>query len=505
MNRREFLKLCALAGVGSSSAIRAGIFNSLPSPADWYTLAKELSGELILPESRAYETARRLFNSRYDWIRPSALSMCRDPRDIRECLSFARRHAVGVILRSGGHSYAGWSTGTGLVIDVSLMNQVSVDLASGTATVGAGARLIDIYDQLAKYGVTIPAGSCATVGIAGMTLGGGVGMVGRAYGLTCDNLISVDMVGADGKIITADSHRNSDLYWACRGGGGGNFGVATSFTFRTHPARDITRLMLEWMWPDAANVIRAWQLWGPSAPDEIWSYCQLRTSLGDATPRVRVLVVFLGSQRDLEPFVSTLISKVGSEPKRNGETQSYLQAMLALAGCSARSVEECHLPSQAPHGILNRDAYSSKSDFFSNPLASFALDTAIHFIEKGNLIPGLLNGRITFDAFGGAIGRLHSGDTAFFHRNVLFNAQYLAYWQHDSAPETEYRCLAWLRSFHHGMRPYANGGAYVNYTDPELGEWQHAYYGSNYEQLLRVKAKYDPNWIFRLPQGIPLR
>src|SRR5690606_9756418 len=156
-------------------------------------------------------------------------AFCKTPQDVRECIDFARLSKTPIHMRSGGHSYAGWSTGPGLVIDVSRMNQVRVDAGSTIATIGAGAKLIDVYDGLAAQGRTLPGGSCPTVGIAGLTLGGGISMLGRAYGMTCDNLLEAEIVTANGKILTCDAKRHPDLFWACRGGGGGNFGIATSF------------------------------------------------------------------------------------------------------------------------------------------------------------------------------------------------------------------------------------------------------------------------------------
>jgi len=191
------------------------------------------------------------------------------------------------------------------------------------------------------------------------------------------------------------------------------------------------------------------------------------------------------------------------DPTRAVETQSYLQAMLALVGCTRWSVDGCHLSQQTPEGKLDREAYSAKSDFFDKPLSSRASDTIVHHIEQGYAVRDLIHGGITFDAFGGAINPVHSRDTAFVHRSALFNAQYLAYWQEGARSEVEERCMVWLRGFHQAMRPHANGGAYVNYIDPELLGWQKAYYGSNYERLARVKAQYDPDWVFKLPQGIP--
>jgi FAD/FMN-containing dehydrogenase len=496
MNRRGFIKLCALSGMGPwiASAIPVGG----PRLADWTALARGLTGKLVLPQNDEYGVARRVFNPRFDSILPAAIAFCRNPDDVRECLAFVRSNRISVRLRSGGHSYGGWSTGSGLVLDVSAMNDVAVG-DSQTAVTGAGARLIDMYDALARHGVTVPCGSCPSVGVAGITLGGGVGMLSRPYGLTCDNLLSIVVVLADGRILTCDSHHNSDLYWACRGGGGGNFGVATRFTFRTHPTTETIRVLLEWSWADAARVIRAWQHWGPGAPDQLGSYCQLRTDARGGTPLVRVLVLFLGSEAELEPLVNELVAAVGTEPTRSGGTESFMTSMLALAGCSTESVEECRL---VPQGEVERVAFAAKSDFFSRPLSSAGVATLVHYIGQAQALEQLSNARVTLDALGGAVARVRPGETAFVHRSALFDAQYAVYLPERSFEGATAQGLHWLREFHQAMQPHTTGGAYVNYADPELGDWKRAYYGSNYPRLQRIKAKYDPRLTFRFPQAI---
>jgi hypothetical protein len=192
------------AGAGGAATRTPIAARTRPAPADWSALREGLAGRLIRPGDAAYDSARRLYNPRFDGIRPGGVAYCANPSDVAECLAFARRTGVPVAARSGGHSYAGWSSGSGLIVDVARMNGVRA--SSGRAVIGAGAQLIDVYDRLAARGVGIPAGSCPTVGIAGLTLGGGLGVVARKYGLTCDVLESVRIVTADGKIRTSLQH-----------------------------------------------------------------------------------------------------------------------------------------------------------------------------------------------------------------------------------------------------------------------------------------------------------
>ncbi|MEV5754652.1 FAD-dependent oxidoreductase [Actinoallomurus sp. NPDC052308] len=203
--------------------------------------------------------ARRNFNPRFDTVRPAGIAYCENPHDVSECLNFVRRFGLPVTPRCGGHSYTGASLVPGLVIDVSPMSAIRADAPSETATIGAGARLIDVYDKLSAADVSIPAGSCPTVGISGLTLGGGIGVVSRAHGVLSDNLRAIELVTADGRKLTCDAKNNSDLFWACRGGGGATFGVVTSFTFATHPTSEIVVFFLNWPWSAARSAIDAWQ------------------------------------------------------------------------------------------------------------------------------------------------------------------------------------------------------------------------------------------------------
>jgi FAD/FMN-containing dehydrogenase len=496
MKRRDFV----LGSLAAPWLAACGPRNS----ATWSGLQSGLKGELLLPDAAAFENGRKLYNTRFDHVRPRALAFCETAQDVRACVDFARRDGIPIHVRSGGHSYTGWSTGPGLVIDVSRMNQVSVDAGTKLATIGAGTKLIDVYDALAAQGRALPGGSCPTVGIAGLALGGGISMLGRAYGMTCDNLRQVEIVTAKGDILTCDAERHPDLFWACRGGGGGNFGIATSFRFQTHPLKRITTMMLTWDWALTPKVMKSWQTWGPNAPDEAWSNCRLASDRAGREPQIRVTIVFLGDQAGLEPLLADLIGPVGAEPERTVENQDGLHAMLSLAGCPKVTVPECHLALTSKEGSLARGTYVAKSTFFDRPLSDDAIRRLMQHFERAQATPGVLQGSVLFDAFGGAIRRVGPDETAFVHRSALFSAQFLTGWQEKADDATIARCKSWLRDFHADMAEDSSGGAYVNYIDAELEGWQRAYYGSNYDRLVRIKAAYDPGGLFRMPQGIPV-
>ncbi len=493
------------ASGGAAAGVRAAAPGATrsPSPADWTALGRDLSGPLVRPGESSYTVSKRLFDPRFDSLHPAGIAYCRNPHDVTTCLAFVRKFGIPVAARCGGHSYAGWSSGSGLVIDVTRMSGVNV--SGSTATVGAGTRLIDFYNGLAAHGRGVPGGSCPTVGIAGLTLGGGVGVVSRAYGLTSDNVKSLQIVTADGQVRTCNSSQNSDLFWACRGGGGGNFGVVTSFTFGTHPVGQIVLFFLSWPWSQAARVISAWQSWAPHAPDALWSNVHLAAAPGGSVPSIQVGGTFLGSLGAAAAQLEKLYAAAGSHPSSPFmETTSWLHAMLVEAGCASLTVNQCHLPTQNPAGKLARASEYAKSDFFTKPLSSHGIGTLLAGVEsfqRAGGAPGA-SGGIAFDALGGAVNRVSPGATAFVHRNALFQAQYTTTWPVGAAAAAVARQHGWQQSFWQSMRPFASGQAYQNYVDPALANWRQAYYGANLARLTQVKAKYDPNRVFRFPQAI---
>ncbi|NEC07355.1 FAD-binding oxidoreductase [Streptomyces sp. SID7909] len=491
------------AGRPASSPAPSASKPSKPSgPADWSALGKSLDGPLIRPGDTAYPTARQLYNTRFDGQKPAGIAYVRHEDDIRECLAFARRASVPVAIRSGGHSYAGWSSGNGrLVIDVASLNRVEAN-----GTIGAGAKLLDVYEGLAAHGVTIPGGSCPTVGISGLTLGGGHGVAARAYGLTCDSLTAATLVTADGRTVTADAKHDPDLFWALRGAGNGNFGVVTSLRFRTHSAPRTVTAYMSWPWSRARNVITAWQEWGPAQPDEIWSAAHLDAGPGGSNPTVSVSAFSLGTYGDLQNAVDRLADRIGAPASSVSlRRRDYREAMLVYAGCSGLTDAQCHLPGTTPgrtsQGALQRETYAAASDFYDRSLppagVSALLEAVLAFTR---LAPGQGGGgSVALTALGGAVNRVDPQATAFVHRRSRMLAQYIGAWR-PGAPGTAQQ--KWLKETHAAMRPYASGAAYQNYTDPSLTNWRSAYYGSGAARLAQVKKRYDPEGLFTYAQGV---
>ncbi|MGW6469933.1 FAD-binding oxidoreductase [Streptomyces nigra] len=469
------------------------------APASWAALARDLDGSLVRPGDASWAAARQLYNTRFDHLKPAAVAYVAHADDIRTTLAYARAHRLKVAIRNGGHSYAGWSSGDGrLIVDVSRLDRIRV--SGGTAVVGAGSKLIDVYRALAAKGVTIPAGSCPTVGVSGLTLGGGHGVTSRAYGLTCDSLSRAVVVTADGKRLTADASTHKDLFWALRGAGNGNFGVVTELHFKTHPAPQSVTAYMSWPWSKAAAVIRDWQEWGPSQPDEIWSALHLGGA--GATPTVSVSAFSLGTYGELQNAVDRLADGPGGPgPARNVvlKRRSYEESMELYAGCSSFSDEQCHLPGdtpgRSPQGALGRETYAARSDFFDRSLSAAGIRTLMRQMEsvRGG------SGSIALTALGGAVNRVSPTATAFVHRRSRMLAQYIGSWRAGTSGTA---VQSWLSSAHEAMRPYASGAAYQNYTDASLRNWRTAYYGDAATRLTKLKRQYDPEGFFTYPQAL---
>ncbi|MEH0512852.1 MULTISPECIES: FAD-binding oxidoreductase [unclassified Streptomyces] len=494
----------AASGTGTADGDRSDgttllTTTSVSAPADWAALARGLDGTLVRPGEASWAAARQLYNTRFDGLKPAAVAYVAHADDIRTVMAYARAHRIKAAIRNGGHSYGGWSSGDGrLIIDVSRLNRVRA--SGGSAVVGAGSKLIDVYRALAAKGVTIPAGSCPTVGVSGLVLGGGHGVVSRAYGLTCDSLTRATVVTADGKQLTADATRNTALFWALRGAGNGNFGVVTELEFKTHPAPQAVTGYLTWPWSKAAAVVKAWQEWGPAQPDEIWSSLHVANAPG-GTPTISVAAFCIGTYGQLENAVDRLADRVGA-PATNVSLRrrTYEAAMEIYAGCSSfTSDAQCHLPGstpgRSPQGALGRETYAARSDFFDVSLSAAGIQTLLKQITS---VQGG-TGSIALTALGGAVNRVSPLATAFVHRRSRMLAQYIASWRAGTAGTA---AQSWLNTAHRAMAPYASGAAYQNYADPTLTNWRKAYYGDALPRLTRLKQHYDPNGFFTYPQAL---
>jgi FAD/FMN-containing dehydrogenase len=453
-----------------------------PSKVGWSQLRRSVQGSLARPSDPTYDEVRLLENPRYDGQRPLAV------------LSFARDHDLPIAIRSGGHSYPGWSGGgspRALVIDCRPLSQVR--MKGDTATIGAGAALARAYDVTGSRGRAIAGGSCATVGVGGLTLGGGVGVLTRAMGLTCDAVQSMQVVTADGQVRTASADQEPDLYWALRGGGGGHLGVVTSFDFATSPAPTLNTVYLEWPFSTAAQVIDAWQQWAPGADAGLWS--TLKALGGQKHPDGPTLLLsgtWTGSAGSFDGQLAGLLDHVPAPSVRSTHTRGYRDAMLSYAGCATIPIERC---TTGPGGSLDREAFAATSHVMYDELDSPGIADLLDQV-KASRSAGLLEAGISMDALGGRVRDLGPGDTAFVHRDALATVQYTA----TFPPGTATGADSYVRGFRAAMLPHWGNHAYVNYADPTIRDYRTAYFGANADRLAQVRSTYDPDHFFTQPQ-----
>jgi FAD/FMN-containing dehydrogenase len=443
------------------------------------------AGELLLPGSPGYEKARRPAIPRFDHIEPRAVARCHTEADVAAALAYARSQGLPPAPRSGGHCFAGRSSTEGVVIDVSPMSSVALD--DEVATVGAGARLGDVYDALAGSGRTLAAGCGPEVGIAGLTLGGGLGILGRLRGLTADQLLSARLVLADGAVVETSDQNEPDLFWALRGAGGGQFGVVTSLTLRTLPAPpSATSIHLVWPQEHAAALMAAWQEWSPDAPDAMAASLLLTAPSDPAhPPAANVFGAMVSGSEETAALLTELVERVGARPLSS-------ELLLAPYRDTKRWLTEHGPGEEVPGG----HPYC-KSEFFREPLPADAIDELVGLLAADRRAGE--SRELDFSPWGGAYNRVAADATAFPHRDARFLLKPGVVLAPGTDPAP---ARAWLARAWEITHPYGSGGAYVNFPDPDLEGWERAYYGENLERLERVKAAYDPDGVFRFPQSL---
>jgi FAD/FMN-containing dehydrogenase len=427
----------------------------------WSALA--IDGDVLLPGDALFDETRMPQEARFRTIVPQAVVRCRSAEDVGQALEFAAHQRIPVAVRSGGHCFAGRSTTEGMLLDVSLMDAVTPD--GDTVTVGAGARLGRVYDTLHQHGRTMAAGCGPTVGISGLTLGGGLGVLGRQHGLTSDQLVAATVVLPDRSVVDCSADREPDLFWALRGAGATGFGVVTSLTFRTIPEPDVTAFHLTW--PASGAVVDAWQRWSPSAPDEL-AASLLITASADRPAVAHVFGTMTGNVQELDAQLDRLDAPDAAERRELSfrDAKSYLN----------RLGDRMHPPTSAV-----RHAYS-KSEFFARPLP---LDAAEHLVEQvqQGLAPGE-HRELDFNPWGGAYNRVPAERTAFVHRGEDFLLKH-GVTVDAGTPPGDWLARSWAIAHEWGT-----GRAYQNFPDPELPE--SAYHGANLARVRELRRRYDP-------------
>jgi FAD/FMN-containing dehydrogenase len=474
-----------------ASAWRRAYVVRVATPTPTETIAFEeldasFRGDLLLPESEGYDAARRIWNGAID-RHPACIARCKGVADVVAVVRFARERELLVAVRSGGHGVAGHAVcDGGLVIDLSLMKGIGVDPNARTAWAQAGVVWGELDRETQLHGLATVGGIVTHTGIAGLTLGGGIGWLMRKYGATVDNLLSVDLVTADGELLTASENMNSDLFWGVRGGGG-NFGVVTSFEYRLHPVGPtVLAGPIFHALEHAPELLRFYREFAATAPDELTTIFELSVAPPlpilpedvHGKPIVMVGACYAGAPDEGVGVVQPL-KEFGSPIADLLEPKPYaaLQAMFDPG---------------VPHGWHR---YWKAVEL--PPLTDEAIDT---LVEHASASTSPKSYCIVFQ-LGGALGRVGAEETAFSQRDAAHNVNINAVWMEDD-PEPE-RHVAWAREFFDAMEPHASGRVYVNFLGDEgQGRVQAAYGERNYERLARLKGDYDRTNFFRLNQNI---
>jgi FAD/FMN-containing dehydrogenase len=433
-----------------------------------------LHGELLRPGDAGFDAARKVWNGMIDKT-PALIARCAGVADVIAAVNFARAQQLLVAVRGGGHNVAGNGVcDGGLVIDLSRMRAIRVDPIGRTARVEGGATWGDLDREAQVFGLATTGGIVSSTGIGGLTLGGGVGWLVRKHGLACDNLLSVDVVTADGRLVTANAEQHADLFWGVRGGGG-NFGVVTSLEFRLHPVGPILGGMILYHREHAPEILRFYRSFTQTAPEELTTYCTLMTA-PDGAPLVALSACYSGPLeageevlRPLRTFGSPIADLI--RPMAYREMQSFLDESL-------------------PAGMRH---YWKGS--FLRAMPDEAIDHLVaHMADASSPLSA-----VDLEYYGGAASRVGEAETAFPHRQALYNLIIYAIWTDPAEDEQQ---IQWARATAAAMEPYANGGVYVNLLGMEGEGRVRAAYGANYERLAALKNKYDPTNFFRVNQNI---
>ncbi len=454
-------------------------------------LRASLGGELLVRNAAGYAQACAVYNQRFG-AQPLMVVRPQSESDIAAAIRYATSQGVPWAVKSGGHSYIGASSTSGMLIDLSTLGGVE-PAGSGLVRIGPGAPLKRVYSRLACDGLTLPCGTCDTVGFGGIALGGGVGYLMRQHGLTIDRVRSMRVVLADGRAVTVSEDSEPDLFWALRGCGGGNFGVVTEF--QVEPVALQTLQAVAWTWPwDAAEAAFArWQqvLAQGALPRHAVAYASFQAPAGRLAPRLIAGVISSANTQAVRDAADLFVGTAGVASQ--GATSTWT---LTTPACGA--VES---PSAS--------RYKSKSAMLFAPMAPGGVRTICAAMERHRADPSLpLNNEasLTFLSLGGAVADIAPDATAFPHRHAIADAQYLAYWPQMDASTADAN-LAWMRATYAETFPAISAGGsgcYVNYCDDELAatEWPSLYYGANLPRLRSVKRSYDPQDLFNGPQSI---
>jgi FAD/FMN-containing dehydrogenase len=416
-------------------------------------------------------------------LSPALRAVCKTEHAVSVMIDWVRSNGLSFAVRCGGHSYEGFSQSTDVVIDLRGLASVTVDTSAGVVTVGSGAALFPIYQAIAAKGFGLQAGSCPTVGVSGHILGGGHGLLARSHGLTCDSMQQVKVVDAQARVLTANATSEPDLYWACRGGGGGSFGIATEYKLHIFPLKTALVFGVSWKLTQAqaAKLFAAWQAWAPNAPSNITSIMKVG-SAGGGKISMRCIGQSVGSESELRAQLKPLVILEPVSSALSVQSLSFINAVKHFSG--PLDYEQVYM--------------KAKSDYVLTPLNANAIGVMMQTlatISAGGVV-------LLCDGYGGKIADVAAADTAFPRRaGTQYCIQYYSSWTSASATASH---VANVAKIYAAMRPFMPGASYVNYCDLDLQIYPTAYWGDNLPRLMAVKAQYDPGNLFRHAQSVPL-
>ena len=437
--------------------------------------ATAFRGTLIRSGHGEYETARRIWNASID-KRPGMIARCSGLADVIAAVSFAREHGLLVAVRGGGHNVGGRATcDGGLVVDLSRMKGIYVDAKARRARVQPGVLLGELDRETHVYGLAVPLGAVSKTGVAGLTLGGGVGWLARKYGLTCDNVIAYELVTADGEVLHVSADEHPDLFWALRGGGG-NFGIVTSFEFRLHPVSTVLGGLIVHPRDRATDLLKFYRDFSESAPDELATYAGLLYT-PDGLPAAAIVTCYCGDLTEGEKVIAPL--------------RSFGSPLMDAIQPMPFPVMQTLLDDAVPDG--NQNYWKSA---FLRSLSDDAIKTIVGYANQAT---SPLTAVIV-EQYGGAASRVGAQETAFGQRSAEYDLGILTQW---TDPADSERHIAWTRAFAEAMAPYRSGTYLLNFLGAdETAETIRAAFGPNYDRLVEVKTKYDPTNFFRVNQNV---
>ena len=442
-----------------------------------------LRGELIQPNDESYDDARKVYNGMID-RRPRLIARCANVADVITAVNFARENNLLVAVRGGGHNGAGLGTcDDGLVIDLTRMKGIRVELATRTVRVEGGCTWGDVDHATHAFGLATPAGIISTTGVSGLTLGGGIGHLTRKYGLTIDNLLAADMVLADGRFVTVNDEENKDVFWAIRGGGG-NFGVVTSFLFRLHPIYTEYAGPMLWELNHTTELMKWYREFITQAPEDISGFFAFLV-----VPPVPPFPEHLHNKTmcGVVWCYSGLMEKAEEAFK---PIRSFLLPALDLVGPMPHPVVQSMFDALYPPGLQ----WYWRADFV-NELSD---DAIAHHMKYASKIPSM-HSTMHLYPINGAAHRVSNSDTAWSYRNATWAQVIIGV---DPDPANNERIISWTKEYWEALHPYSAGGAYVNFMMEEGEDRIKATYRDNYDRLVEVKNKYDPTNLFRVNQNI---